>query len=123
MAVEIPVEVEKWGKFVENSILTAYYRLLSFVSLHAPISEIYNVCKYLSENTDYGGDAYWLIENRVANWDSVIVNQNPEHPVTMNLRIFGSPIRNRNTCFARVGFWKMYALDVALSFIGSFLRR
>lgn len=115
MAAEEPPEVQRSRVFVENGILTSWYRVLSFYSLHLPITEVFTVSKWLSLNTDYRGDVYWLVEQRVANWDNIIVNQNPTYPVTMNLRIFGSPLRAKNTVLARVGFFKLYLIDTVLS--------
>jgi hypothetical protein len=121
MTEAVPMEFLKWGSLIERMLITSYYRVLSFVSLHAPIGEIYKACKYMSENTPYSGEVYYLIPQRVFNWDEVVVNRNPEYPVKMNLRVAGSPIRNKNVCFFRVGWYKMYIADVTLIFIGGFI--
>lgn len=115
---EMPPEVRRWGRFIENSVVTSYYRVLSFVSVHAPVSEVYTACKYYSENTPYGGDVYWLVQGRIFNWDNINVNQDSDYPVYMNLRVFGSSLRGKNTVFARVGWFKMYIVDAVLSIIG-----
>jgi hypothetical protein len=122
MAEAAPPEFQKWGTLIERMLITTYYRILSFTSLHSPIVEVYTACKYMSENTPYAGNVYWLIEQRIFNWDNVNVNRNSDYPVTMSLRVFGSPIRNKNTVFARVGFYKFYITDVALMLIGMPLR-
>jgi len=118
LMAEIPPEFSKWGPLIERMIITSYYRVLSFTSLHAPIGEIYTACKYMSENTPYSGDVYYLIPHRLFNWDNVVVNRNPDYPVTFSLRVFGSPIRNKNVVFARVGFYKLYLTDAILSLLG-----
>jgi hypothetical protein len=119
---EAPSAVSKWRRLVENSILTAYYRILSFVSVHCPITEAYETCVWLSENTPYGGNVYYLIEPRIFVWENVIVNQNPENPITMTLRVFGSPLRGVNTVFARAGWMFMYTtgpvVDKLLLWVG-----
>jgi hypothetical protein len=121
MAEAPPPEFLKWGSLIERMLITSYYRVLSFVSLHAPIGEIYTACKYMSENTPYSGKVYYLVPQRVFNWDEVAVNRNPDYPVTMNLRVFGSPLRGKNTVFTRIGWYKMYVTDVALAFIGGLI--
>ncbi|MEM2291664.1 MAG: hypothetical protein QXR44_03175 [Thermoproteota archaeon] len=118
-----PPEYLKWGSLIERMIITTFYRVMSFTSLHAPIGEIYKACEYMSRNTPYGGKVYYLIPERVFNWDNVIVNRNPDYPVTMNMRVFGSPIRNKNTVFARIGWWKFYITDAVLMLIGTPFRR
>jgi len=124
---EEPPEVRKWRKFVENSILTAYYRVLSFISVRAPITEIYETCVWLSENTPYSGNVYYLIPDRLFNWEDVVVNQDPEYPIKMTVRVFGSPIRGANTVFMRTGWWLMYTtgpiMDRFLGWIGDLWKR
>jgi len=124
--VESPA-VAKWRKLVENAVLTSYYRILSFVSLQCPIGEAYETCVWLSENTPYGGTVYYLIPERLFIWEEVVVNQNPENPITMVLRVFGSPIRKRNTVFVRAGWYFMYTtgpiLDTILGWIGDIWKR
>lgn len=123
MAELPPPEYMKWGSLIERMIITTFYRVMSFTSLHAPIGEIFIACKYMSEKTGFSGKVYWLIQDRIFNWDGVVVNRNPDYPVTMNMRIFGSPIRNKNTVFARVGWWKLYIADAVLTLIGTPFRR
>jgi hypothetical protein len=119
---EVPPGFLKWGSLVERMLITSYYRVLSFVSLHAPINEVYEACKYMSENTPYAGSVYYLVPRRLFNWDEIVVNRNPNYPVTMNLRVFGSPIRGKNTVFVRASWWKLYVVDYSLSLLGrSFL--
>lgn len=122
MAQEEPPVVSKWRIFVENAILTSYYRVLSFVSIHCPITEAYEACLWLSQNTPLGGEVYYLIPDRLFVWEDVVVNKNPENPVKMVLRAFGSPIRGANTVFTRAGWFFMYTtgpiVDRILGWIG-----
>lgn len=106
--------VPKWSKLIERMIITSYYRILSFVSLHAPIREVYPVCEWMAANTDYGGRVYWMVPERVFAWDSIQVNKG----VVMDLIIFGSAMRQKNTVFARRTWWRLYIIDVALMAVG-----
>jgi hypothetical protein len=127
MAEAPPAEFQKWGTLIERMLITTYYRVLSFTSLHAPIGEIYTACKYMSENTEFAGNVYWLIEPRVFIWENVVVNRNPDYPVAMIVRVFGSPIRGVNTVFMRAGWMFMYTtgptVDRVLGWFGDLWKR
>jgi len=123
---EKPPEVSRWGLFVENCIITSFYRNLSFISLRCPIKEAFTVCEWLSKNTLYGGDVYWLIPDRLFCWDDFIVNQNPDYPVYISMKAFGSPLRGVNTVFFRTFWFTMYVtgpiVDSMLAKLGAFLK-
>ena len=114
-----PPEFLKWGALVERLLIPTYYRIFSFTSIHAPFNEISKVCEYMAQNTALGGTITWNIPNRILTWDNIIINQNPTNPVTMNIRVFGSSLRNKNTVFVRIGWWKAYFVDTALNRIGA----
>lgn len=98
----------KWVKPLDNIVFQAWYRVLSFVSLHAPITETYKAAKYIAR-TKRGGSVYWVLKDRVARWDDLDVN--PPHKLTMTVWLFGSPIRGKNSVVARRGFWALYIWD------------
>ena len=118
MAVTPPPEFLKWGFLVERLLVPTYYRVFSYTPIHAPIGEIYKVCDYMAKNTALGGTLAWNIPNRIFTWDTIVINQNPTNPVTMNIRVFGSPLRNKNTVFVRVGWFKLYMVDYVLNTVG-----
>jgi len=101
-------EYMKWVAPLDNIIFQAWYRVLSFVSLHAPINEVYEAARYIAENKR-GGNVYWVIRGRAARWDDLDVN--PPHGVKMTVWIFGSAIRKKNSVIARRGFWALYLFD------------
>jgi len=98
----------KWVAPLDNIIFQAWYRVLSFVSLHAPINEVYEAARYIAENKR-GGNVYWVIPDRAARWDDLDVN--PPYGVKMTVWIFGSAIRKKNSVVARRGFWALYLFD------------
>ena len=118
-----PPEFLKWGTLVERLLIPTYYRIFSFTSIHAPMTEISIVCDYLSKNTAMGGTITWNIPGRLFTWNNLVINQNSNYPVTMNVRVFGSGLRQKNTVFVRIGWWKAYVVDAALNRVGGVLSR
>jgi len=101
---------EEWKKYVpvlEKILFQCYYRVLSFVSIHTGINNIYKAAKYLSENTDKNGKVYWVVKGKIAKWDNLQVFPD----ITMSVWLFGSELRQKNTVIARVGWWKMYVIE------------
>ena len=97
-------EWRKWVPVAEALILQAYYRTLGMVSIHTGIDNVFLAIQEIS--TRRGGKLYWILEGRVARWDNLEVFPG----VTTSLYILGSPIRQKNTVYARVGFWQNYLL-------------
>jgi len=96
-------EWEKWVPVVDSLILQTYYRQLSWVSIHAPASEVYKAAEHLAE-TKRGGRVYWVLEGRVARWD--------------NLEVFPGIVQTnwfvggrRNCAMVRRAWWAMYLFD------------
>ena len=103
---------EQWMRWVEpldNLVFQAWYRVLSFVSIHAPVAEVYEAAKYIAQN-HRGGDVYWAIKGYVARWEKLDVN--PPHELFMTIWISGNPL-GKNTILTRVGWWTMYLFDTA----------
>ncbi len=94
----------KWVPVADSLVLQAYYRVLSFVSMHAPVDQVFQAIKYIAE-TKRGGEVYWVVEPRVAKWENLEVYPG----IKMTLWVFG---RNRNTVYARRGWWALYLLNV-----------
>jgi len=97
-------EWERWVPVADALVLQAYYRVLSFVSMHAPVDQAFQAIKHLAE-TKRGGTVYWVVEPYVAKWDNLEVFPG----IKMTLWVFG---RKRNTVYARRGWWALYLLDV-----------
>jgi hypothetical protein len=97
----------KWVNLVDSILFQVYYRTLGMVSLHGPVEEIYEACEILQKGKR-GGNLYWVITDRIANWEDVKVADE----ITMTVRIFGSAIRGKNTVFMRKGFFTSYLIDL-----------
>lgn len=101
---------EDWEKIVpilDTLVVQCYYRVLSFVSYHYGVDDSYKAAKHLS-NIKRGGKVYWVLKDRVARWDDLEVFPGTK----MSVWIFGSKHRQKNTVLARVGWWKLYIIDV-----------
>lgn len=98
----------KWTSILDNLIFQAYYRVLSFVSIHAPVSEVFEVAKHIAE-TKRGGKVYWVVEPRIAKWENLDVN--PPFGMKMTVWLFGSHVRGKNTVITRRGWWSFYLFD------------
>jgi len=96
----------KWVPVIDKLLWQTYYRILSFISFHAPIDEAYQAAKLLSETK--GGNVYWVIPDRVFRFDDVEISPG----IRMKVWFFGSAIRRKNTVMARRGWWSLYLLDV-----------
>jgi len=103
---EVETDWKKWIPVCDALVLQAYYRVMSFVSIHAPVREVFEAVKHIAE-TKRGGKVYWVVEGRVARWDNLEVFPG----IKMTLWIFG---RQRNTVYARRGWWTLYLFDVAV---------
>lgn len=103
----------KWIPVADRLVFQAYYRVMSFVSMHAPVSEVYKAIQYVAE-TKRGGTVYWVVEPFVAKWEDVSVAPG----ITTTLWVFG---REKNTVYARVGWWKLYLVNEATRRVASVL--
>jgi len=105
--------VEEWEKTVhvlDALVVQCYYRVLSFVSFHSGIDASFKAAQHLAE-TKRGGSVYWVVENSgVARWDDVEVFPG----IRITIWLFGSKVRQKNTCLARRGFWALYLFDIAV---------
>jgi len=99
----------RWVEPLDNLVFQAWYRVLSFVSLHASIAEVYEAAKYIALN-HRGGDVYWVVKNYVARWEKLDVN--PPYGVTITIWIWGNPT-GKNTILSRVGWWSLYLFESA----------
>jgi len=100
---------ERWIPVADALVLQAYYRVLSFVSFHGPIDEAIQAVKYIAK-TKRGGTVYTVVPDRVYRWDGVEVYPG----IKMNLWVWGSPLRRKNTVYGRVGFWTLTLMTEAL---------
>ncbi len=98
----------KWTSILDNLIFQAYYRVLSFVSIHAPVSEVFEVAKHIAD-AKRGGKVYWVVEPRIAKWENLDVN--PPYGMKMTVWLFGSAVRGKNTVITRRGWWSLYLFD------------
>jgi len=99
----------RWIEPLDNLVFQAWYRVLSFVSIHAPITEVYDAAKYIA-TTHRGGDLYWVIKGFVARWEGLDVN--PPHGVKMSIWLWGIP-SGKNTILTRAGWWTLYLFESA----------
>jgi len=104
----------KWIPVIDGLIKQCYYRVLSFISWHGPVDEAYLAAKELAE-TKRGGRVYWVLKGRVFRWDDLEVYPG----IKMSVWCFGGKIRRKNTVMARVGWWKLYLIDMAVKGIAS----
>lgn len=91
-----------WVPVIDRLLWQCYYRILSFISYHAPIDESYEAVNVLAR--ERGGDVHWVIPGRVFRWDGLTLSPG----ITMSVWFFGSAIRRKNTVMARVGWWSLW---------------
>lgn len=109
-------EWERWVPVVDALVLQSFYRQLSWVSMPAPIDEVYAAAQHLSE-TKRGGRLYWVVEGRVARWDDLEV-----FPGIRQTNWFvGSKLRGKNTAMVRRGWWSLYLLGPMVKGVASVL--
>lgn len=99
----------RWIEMLDNLVFQAWYRVLSFVSIHAPIAEVYQAAQYIALN-HRGGDVFWVVNGFVARWENLDVN--PPHGVKMTIWMWGNS-NGKNTVLSRVGWWGLYLFDTA----------
>lgn len=106
----------RWIPVIDRLLWQAYYRILSFISFHAPVGESYQAAQELSGTR--GGEVYWVVPDRVFRWDDVEVSPG----IRMTVWIFGSALRGKNSVIARRGFWALYLFDTYVKGMARVLR-
>ena len=96
----------KWLPVCERLLYQCFYRVLSFISVHTSVENVYNCVKEMSSGWR-GGRVYWLLRGRVAKWDDFQVFPG----IRMSIWIFGGP---RNAVYARRGWWTLYLFDIGV---------
>jgi len=96
---------EKWVEPCDRLLYQCWYRVLSFISIHAPVWEVKKALEKVAEKR--GGKVYWVVRNRVGRYEDFEVFPG----IKMSIWFFGGR-RGKNTVFARVGWWKLYLIDV-----------
>jgi len=109
---ELKELLDKYEIVVRNALMTVYYRQLGMISIHAGTRNMFQVCKWMSENTPYGGTLYWVVPDWLFFWDRVRVHE--KSTVRFNVRFFGSGRRQMNTVVFRRGWWAMYLVPIKM---------
>ena len=124
MSEEIPLE--EWAKWIRPAdylLGQAYYRILGWVSFHAPISEAIKAIEWLANHgrggtLEYWGSTYvpavpwrmvpleWSRFFQVYSWNDVEVYPG----VYMDVWIYGSD-KTENVAFIRKRWWNLYLLE------------
>ncbi|TRZ51724.1 MAG: hypothetical protein D4S01_04225 [Dehalococcoidia bacterium] len=109
MAEEILEEPwRRWVPVIDKLLWQVYYRILSFISFHAPIDEAYSAAKHLSETK--GGAVYWVMPDRVFRFDNIEISPG----IRLDVYFFGSASRRKNVVMFRRGWWSLYIIDTAI---------
>jgi hypothetical protein len=100
-------EYMRWVEPLDNLVFQCWYRVLSFVSIHAPIQEVYQAAQYIAANIR-GGTLYWVVKDYVARWENLDINP----PYGIYITIWLSGLSNgKNTILCRVGWWTLYVFQ------------
>ena len=94
---------------VERVIFQWFYRQLGMVNLPMGIEVISEAIDILVNEKGYGSWR-WLVEGRVLVWEDVPI----DGVGRVNAYVFGGKNRQKNSVFARQGFWKMYTIETVL---------
>ena len=108
MAKEVMLE-EYWKPVFERIIFQIFYRQLGIVSVPCPFniaaSSINLLCK------EGYGNWRWLLDDRIILWQDIPI----DHATKVHAYVFGSKLRQQNTCLVRQGWWRMYVTEGLLS--------
>jgi len=114
--------IAKYEPVVASAIYANYYRVLGQSSLPFNINEM---IKFVEAETrgygKFGGTMKWIQDGTVfkaVRWEDVTVGED----VTFNMIVWGFNA-GKNTVFSRVGFWRMYILELATMPLRMMLRR
>ncbi|MEM2618757.1 MAG: hypothetical protein QW356_04650 [Candidatus Hadarchaeales archaeon] len=99
---------EDWAPIFERATFQVAYRQLGMVSLYCPVDVAFSAIKILEDKGI--GKLKVLLENRIAVWEDVPI----EKAIRINIYVFGSPTRRKNTVLARMGWWKMYFFEAGM---------
>jgi len=103
-------EWERWVPVLDALVFQTYYRQLSWVSVHAPVDEVFAAAGHLAR-TKRGGKIYWVFNTlprrKVFRWDDLEVFPG----IRQTNWFIGGP---KNTAMARRGWWAMYLFDPAV---------
>lgn len=98
-----------WAPIVEKISFQAFYRQLGMVSLPQGIKVISQAIDILTKEKGLGKWT-WLLENRVLLWEDIPI----DGAVRYHAYVWGSGLRQENTVFTRLGWWRMYFFETAL---------
>lgn len=115
-SVYVSKDPNDWKEIIKRATYQVAYRQLGMVSLHVPLNVAVQSIRLLVK--DGYGRFRWLIPGRVGLWENVPVVSPDKPAIRINIYVFGSKIRQKNTVFVRVGWWKMYVIDAVLMTIG-----
>jgi hypothetical protein len=123
--VELRSQIEKsedpraWADIIARVSFQAFYRQLGMVSLPIGITVASQAIDILCKERNMG-EWGWLLEDRVLLWKEIPIDS----AVRYHAYVYGSPFRNKNSVFTRVGWWRMYFVEAALkAFDASMLGR
>ncbi|RLG77365.1 MAG: hypothetical protein DRO12_02495 [Thermoprotei archaeon] len=113
---------EDWAPIVKSVLFQVFYRQLGIVALPQGISVISKAIDWLCKEEGMG-KWRWLLDDRVLVWEDVPIGK----AMKIDLYAFGGKMRNMNTVFVRIGFWKMYVIESMLTtlnkgIVGSMLK-
>lgn len=113
MELKMPEEKSKdpadWAPIVERAVWQVMYRQLGIVSLPQGIDIISKAIDILCKEKKYGSWE-WLLDDRVLLWKDIPVNG----AMKVHTYVYGSKLRQRNSVFTRVSFYRMYFFELGM---------
>ena len=116
-SVKVSRDPEAWKNIIKKVTFQVAYRQLGMVSLHCPLKVAVQAINLLSK--EGYGHFRWLIPGRIGVWRNVPIGDPKKPALIIDIYVLGSKIRQKNTVFIRVGWWKMYVIEAVLATIGS----
>lgn len=109
MLIEKSKDPADWAPIVERAVWQVTYRQLGIVSLPQGIDIISKAIDILCREKKYGSWE-WLLDGRVLLWKDIPVNG----AMKVHTYVYGSKLRQRNSVFTRVGFFRMYFFELSM---------
>ena len=115
-SVKVSEDPRAWAEMIKRVSFVVAYRQLGMVALHCPLKIAVEAIKLLVK--EGYGRFDWLIPGRVGVWRRVPVPDAKNPALVIDVYVFGSKIRQKNTVFVRIGWWKMYVIEAVLATLG-----
>jgi hypothetical protein len=118
LGIEKSKDPKDWAPLIEKITWQIMYRQLGIVSIPIGIDITSQAIDILCKEKGMGSWE-WLLEGRVLLWKDIPIDK----AMKVYCYVYGSKLRQKNSVFTRVGFWRMYFFELSLKTLNLILTK